>query len=267
MTPEPASDPRHVVSTDGTSIAYWTVGSGPPVLLVHGAMSDHHRWRITSILATDRTVHALDRRGRGGSGDAPIWSLEQEVEDVRAVIDAIAADSGTAVDVLGHSLGGLLVLRAAARNPQVRRLVLYEPAVVEARQPADVVARMQQALDDGRDEDAVLIMMRDVVRMPEEEIAIMLSLPTWPARVAAAPTLPREMSVELVWDRQEGPDVTAPTLLILGGDSPEFMAEAAQRVLVGLPDAKLVILEGQQHVADVIQPEKFADVIVDFLDR
>ena len=267
MTPEPAPDPRHVVSTDGASIAYWTVGSGPSLLLVHGAMSDHRRWRITPILAADRTVHALDRRGRGGSGDAPTWSLAQEVEDVRAAIDAIASDSGTAVDVLGHSLGGLLSLRAAARNPQVRRLVLYEPAVIERRQPADVVERMQQALDDGRDEDAVLIMMREVVRMPEDEIATMRSLPSWPARVAAAPTLPREMSVELVWDPQEGPNVTARTLVILGGDSLAFMVEAAQRVLDGVPGAKLVVLEGQQHVADVIQPEKFADVVIEFLDH
>ncbi|MET0994855.1 MAG: alpha/beta fold hydrolase, partial [Mycobacterium sp.] len=147
MTPEPASDPRHAVSADGIPIAYWTVGSGPPVLLVHGAMSDHRRWRITPILAADRTVYLMDRRGRGGSGDAPTWSLDQEVDDVRAVIDAVATESGSAVDVLGHSLGGLLSLRAAAGNPQVRRLVLYEPAVLEGRQSPDVVARMQQALD------------------------------------------------------------------------------------------------------------------------
>jgi pimeloyl-ACP methyl ester carboxylesterase len=266
MTPESAVDPRRTVSTDGTPIAYWTTGSGPPVLLVHGAMSDHRRWRITPILsAAHRTVHAMDRRGRGGSGDAPTWSLDQEVADVRAVIDAIAADAGTEVDVLGHSLGGLLALRAAARNPHVRRLVLYEPAVVEGRQPPAVVARMQAALDDGRPHDAVLVMMREVVRMPEDEIAAMQSLPSWSARVEAAPTLPREMSVDLTWDAREGPNVTAPTLVILGGDSPAFMVDAAHRVVEAVPGAALAVIEGQQHVADLIQPDQFAEIVLGFL--
>ena len=59
-----------VRSTDGTAIAVTTVGSGPPLVLVHGAAADHTTFRVVvPLLAPRFTTHAIDRRGRGGSGD------------------------------------------------------------------------------------------------------------------------------------------------------------------------------------------------------
>jgi pimeloyl-ACP methyl ester carboxylesterase len=56
------------------SSATGQTGSGPSLLLVHGVMSDHRRWRIIPLLEPSFTMHALDRRGRGESGDASAWS-------------------------------------------------------------------------------------------------------------------------------------------------------------------------------------------------
>lgn len=260
----PSTRPETVRSPDGTLIAYWSTGAGPPILLVHGAMSDHRRWRIVERLAAHRSVHAMDRRGRGGSGDADEWSLERETEDVAAVVDALAAKAGP-VDVLGHSLGGLLSLRAASLTSHMRRLVLYEPAVVETAQPADIVDRMRRALDEGRDADVVETMMREVVLMPEAEIVAMKALPSWPTRVATAATLPRELSVDLVWDRAEGSRLSLPVRVLQGGDSPEFMKRGCRRVVENVPGAELVVIEGQQHVADQLQPDGFADLVIDFV--
>lgn len=72
----------------------------------------------------------MDRRGRGGSTDGQFWTPDHEVEDVVAVVEALAHEVAMPVDVLGHSFGGYLALRAAARTDHVRRLVLYEPATV-----------------------------------------------------------------------------------------------------------------------------------------
>jgi pimeloyl-ACP methyl ester carboxylesterase len=266
MTTSVLDGPELVTSTDGTAIACWYGGVGPPLLLVHGAMSDHQRWRITPLLQPYRTVYVMDRRGRGGSGDAVEWSLDREVDDVVAVIDAAASREDSTVDVLGHSLGGLLALWAAADSPHVRRLVLYEPAINEAAQPDDVLDRMRRALDEGRPEDVVRIMMRDVVRMPAHEIAALEALPSWPSRVATAHTLPREMSQALSWDPEQGRRVSVPTLLILGADSPGFVHDAVGLVDAALPDSRVVVLEGQQHVADQLVPEEFARIVLRFLD-
>ena len=68
------------------------------------------------------TVYAMDRRGRGGSGDSADYELRREAEDVAAVIDSI----GGCVNVLGHSHGALCALEAALLTAQLRRLILYE---------------------------------------------------------------------------------------------------------------------------------------------
>jgi len=97
----------HAVSHDGTEIAYWTSGEGPPLLIVHGTSGSHERFApLLPYLEPHATVHALDRRGRGGSGDAPEYELAREFEDVAAAVDVIAASSGAKVDVYGHSYGG-----------------------------------------------------------------------------------------------------------------------------------------------------------------
>jgi pimeloyl-ACP methyl ester carboxylesterase len=96
-------------------------------VLVHGASADHTRWRpLLPYLEPYVTVHALDRRGRGASGDAPEYRLEREYQDVAAVVDTVAPAAGQPVSVYGHSHGGIVAFGAAAMTTNVRRLVLYE---------------------------------------------------------------------------------------------------------------------------------------------
>src|SRR5438874_8263683 len=94
-------------SPDGTSVACHVTGRGSPVGLVHGATADHNRWKpILGTLEQRYTVYAVDRRGRGASGDAPTYSFEREVEDIVAVVDGI----GGPVGLVGHSYGALVSL-------------------------------------------------------------------------------------------------------------------------------------------------------------
>ena len=77
-------------SKDGTDIGFWRSGSGPPLLLVHGTTADHSRWSsISPRFEQHFTVYAMDRRGRGGSGDSPDYALAREAEDVAAVVEAV----------------------------------------------------------------------------------------------------------------------------------------------------------------------------------
>ncbi len=93
-----------VMSKDGTVIGFVHSGEGPPLLLVHGATADSTRWAsITPRFEGHFTVYAMDRRGRGRSGDAGDYNLMREAEDIAAVVDSI----GEPVSVLGHSYGGL----------------------------------------------------------------------------------------------------------------------------------------------------------------
>lgn len=126
---------RSVTSADGVRIGLLTAGSGPTLLLVHGGMGTISSWqRIWEPLAAHRCVTAMDRRGRGTSGDADIYSLSSEYADVAAVAAAMASEQGGPVDVVGHSIGATCVLGAAAGGAQFRRIVLYEPAGPQATQ-------------------------------------------------------------------------------------------------------------------------------------
>src|SRR5918997_3847853 len=99
-----------VASKDGTTIAYRRSGEGPPLVLVHGTAGDHGRWRPVLPAFEERfAVYAIDRRGRGGSGDSEDYTIEREFEDVAAVVDSV----GEPALVLGHSYGALCALEAA----------------------------------------------------------------------------------------------------------------------------------------------------------
>jgi len=261
---------KRVVSRDGTEIAYWTSGDGPPLVLVHGTTADHTRWRpLLPHLEPHATVHAMDRRGRGASGDAPDYELAREFEDVVAVIEGVAEASGSAVDVYGHSHGGLCAFHAARLTSNVRKLVLYEgwpPANPDAFPlPPGVAERLDALLAEGNSEGALETFMRDVVRVSEEELVAIKSQPSWPARVAAAHTIPRESVRVDAFDPGQAAEITAPTLLLTGGDSPDFLRNGIEAVAAARPDARVAVIEGQQHLADVLVPEVFAEHVFAFL--
>jgi len=262
-----------VVSPDGTEIGYWTRGEGPPLVLVHGTTADHTRWRpLLPYLEPHATVHTMDRRGRGASGDGPDYDVAREFEDVGAVIDAVAEASGAAVDVLGHSFGGFCAFGAATLTSNIRNLVLYEgwPAPnpdASDLLPPGVEERMDALLAEGKREAVLETFFREVVRMPEDEFAVYRALPAWQARIAAAHTITREIRGELgaPFDPEQAAKITVPILMLVGGDSPDVIKGDYETVAAALPDVRTTVLEGQQHIAIDLIPELFAEHVVAFL--
>ena len=126
--------PAYATSGDGTRIAYETVGSGPPVVIVSGAFGDRAAAReLAAALSGRFTAAGYDRRGRGDSGDTPPYAPARERDDLRAVIDAL----GGSAFVYGHSSGGALALDAVAAGLPITKLAVYEPpfTVDDSRPP------------------------------------------------------------------------------------------------------------------------------------
>jgi pimeloyl-ACP methyl ester carboxylesterase len=259
-----------ITSPDGTEIACFTSGDGPPLVLVHGTTADHARWAtILGLLEPHATVHAIDRRGRGASTDGPEYTIEREYEDVAAVIDHIAAMSGQKVDVLGHSYGGVVAYGAAHLTDHVRSLVLYEgwpaPDPSGMHAPPAVQEQMEQLLAAGAPEAALELFMREVAGIRDEEFAVYRTLPAWPRRVAAAHTILREERSVPAFDPDRAATLALPVLLLVGSDSPASIQNDYATVAAALPDARVGILEGQQHIAIDMVPEEFSRRVVDFL--
>lgn len=261
-----------VVSADGTEIGSVSSGDGPPLVLVHGMVSDHHRWApLLPHLEAHVTVHAMDRRGRGLSGDSPDYAVTREFEDVSAVVDAVAETSGEAVDVYGHSSGGMFAFGAATLSSNIRKLVLYEGWPVQRRDrspfPPGFADRLDALLVTGDPQGVIETFFREVLTMPAEQFEIYRSQPSWPHRVATAHTLPREIRTEHDpgWDPHLAATITAPVLLVVGGESPDALRGDPETVAAALPDARIAVVPGQQHTADVLVPELFAGLLLDFL--
>ncbi|MBO0847309.1 MAG: alpha/beta hydrolase [Nocardioides sp.] len=248
---------QYAVSADGTRIAYEATGSGPALVLVDGALCQRSLGPsrpLAEKLASQFTVYAYDRRGRGasGAGETP-YHPDREVEDLAAVIEA----AGGHAHAFGASSGAVLALRAAQAGVPIDRLVLYEaPYIVDdSHAPNDpaLPARIQALVDEDRRGDAVRLFMR-TVGAPGIMVSVMRLMPVWKKMTGVAHTLPYDL--QLVIEHQQGrplPDglydaVTAPTLVIAGGKSPQYMKNAEAAVAAVLADARLETLDGQTHM-------------------
>jgi pimeloyl-ACP methyl ester carboxylesterase len=273
MAAELTTTPTRVVaSPDGTPIAVFSSGDGPPIVLVHGAAADHTTFRVIGPrLAGRYAVHAMDRRGRGRSGDTLPYAIEREFEDVAAVADSIADGSAEGVAVIGHSYGGRCALGAAQLTDAIDRVVSYEgaptpPGVTYGDTAlADELTALAAA---GGDELVLETFLRRVVGMDDDGIAAYRADPVWPLRVAAAHTIPRELAAE---GRSEAAGLDAlarvgqPVLQVLGGDSLPSFAEATTALHDRLADGRIVVIPGARHAAHHTHPDELIEAIDTFL--
>jgi len=255
-----------VRSGDGTPIATWHAGSGTPLLMIHGMVSDHDSAMLMrETLEAHYELWTMDRRGRGMSGDSDAYALQREVEDVLAVARAI----GKPAYIFGQSFGALLTLGSLlAPGQHFRKAVLYEAPIQllsAPMLPAGFLQYGDELLARGEREELVIQFAKQVVRIPDKDIAAMRSLPTWPKRVAAAHTIPREARaiVEYRCEVERLRALTQGMQVLVGENSaPSFQQSAT--FLADALQAKLVMLEGQGHVANVTAPALLARQLIDF---
>lgn len=255
-----------VVSADGTQIAVWRSGDGPSLLLIHGAGGSHTLFRlITLLLARHFTVSAVDRRGRGASGDANAYSLGREFEDAVAVVNSLPEP----VIVFGHSFGALVAAEAALLTGGIKALILYEggPKPPGLRVQPELIERLERHIAQGEREQAVLAFVREAVSMPDEEIERLRGQPIWKELLATVDTLPREGKAVNAYgsDLARFRELQIPTLLIVGGASPSFRHEAFAAWKALFPRSSVAILPGQQHMAIETAPELLVAEVVRFI--
>lgn len=253
-----------LTSPDGTTIAYETIGSGPAVILVDGALCFRDAGPMRAIaeaLAPHFSVTLYDRRGRGASTDETARDGEtdpvaREIEDLDALVEAAG---GSAV-ALGISSGAALLLRAADRLDRLTRIALYEPPFMpEPAIPAaaQYTAELTALLSEGRPEDAVYLFLARV-GVPEAGVQGMHRSPTWPATVALAPTLAYDDAA--LGDSRVPVDLAGririPLLGLAGGATPPFLRHGAEGGAAAAPAGRFELVEGQTHdiAADALEP-------------
>ncbi|MCK9923577.1 alpha/beta hydrolase [Frankia sp. AgPm24] len=143
LTPEsPAVDGPAVAISP---IAGTSGAAGGPMVLVHGIAGSTQDWAaVSGDLATRRHVTAYDHRGHGASGWATEgreqYTFDLLLADLALVIDSLGP---APVNLLGHSMGGVIALRYALEHPRrVRSLILVDTAAEPAHVPGPLARRI-----------------------------------------------------------------------------------------------------------------------------
>jgi pimeloyl-ACP methyl ester carboxylesterase len=135
----PAFDEREAFY-GSTRIRYFVGGSGPPLVLLHGLGGMASNWRLVApALAEERRVIVPELPGHGGSGRLPEASRLDPFAD--AMLAVAEREDAVPAPWVGHSLGGLVALRAAARRPEA-----VEGVVLAAAAGISSATRMGEAL-------------------------------------------------------------------------------------------------------------------------
>ncbi|MEU5438352.1 alpha/beta hydrolase [Streptomyces sp. NPDC020719] len=213
-------------------LAYQLSGpsDAPPLVLLHALGEDATDWEaVVPALARSRRVYTVDLRGHGRSDWPGNYSLELMQADVLRFLDALGL--GT-VDLIGHSMGGIVAYLLAQNHPQrVSRLVLEDVPLPRPREPST------PARPDGTltfDWEMVLA-IRPLIDVPD---------PSWLERLGR---------------------ITAETLVLAGGPHSHVpqagVAELARRI----PGGQLVTIPAG-HLIHHAAPEAFLQAVSAFLD-
>jgi pimeloyl-ACP methyl ester carboxylesterase len=256
-----------VISRDGTAIAFTTFGRGPALILVDGAFCYRQNGptpNLAPLLAEHFTIYAYDRRARGESGNNLPYTVEREIEDLAALIDA----AGGSAFVFGMSSGAGIVLRAAESGLGIKKLALYEPPYLtrdgKPRSLEKQKADLQQLVSSGDRSGAVTYFMTEVFGAPKFFIHLMrlFMRSTWAKNESVAHTLPYDLDILSDWSvLTAASSIEVPALVIGGARSSAELQEAVKTVARAIPRSRQRLLEGQSHNVSM---KVLAPVLTDF---
>ena len=263
-------------TVNGVRLFYEVLGSGEPLVLVHGSWGDHHNWdELAPLLAAEFQVVAYDRRGHSDSErPAGQGSVHEDVDDLAALIERVADG---AAHVVGNSFGAAISLRLAARYPeQVRTVTAHEPPLVMllASNPAteavvaDVAARIASVTG---------LLAADEIPAAAQQFVetVALGPGQWPLLppelqqtfIRNAATFldesndPEALTIDLATLR----NYSKPALLTQGTASPPFFGLILDQVAAHLQRAQRQVIDGAGHVPQTTHPQQYAEALIRFL--
>jgi len=224
---------RHEVDGVTLAVRSWSCpeAAWPPVVLLHGTGATAGDWdAIAARLCADRPVFAVDLRGHGESSWPGTYSISLMAHDVAGLLPLLSA---TEVDMVGHSLGGLVVCQVAATPGQnrVRRLVLEDTGMPRPRPPQTPVRPAGPLSFDW----AVVEQIRPEIDEPDSR---------WPQVMAA---------------------IEVPTLVIGGGASSFLPQEHVEELAKTLAHGTRVTVDAG-HLVHATKPDAFLAALTDFLN-
>ncbi|MGA7810363.1 alpha/beta fold hydrolase [Bradyrhizobium sp.] len=261
---------------NGYDMAYLETGAGPPLVCVHGSLCDFRNWGgVLGPLSTKHRVIAVSLRHFfpehwDGTGDS--YSIAQHVDDMIAFIEQIDAKP---VDLMGHSRGGHIGFRLAQRRPDLlRRLILAEPggeldgSLDPDHQPgpSPLAARFATAAEKiaAGDIDGGLAFFMDALEGPG----------AWKRMPAMPKQLLRDNAMTLLgqvrdnrppFSRTDAEAIRTPTLFIGGANTKGGLPKVLHALARHVAGSKTQMIRGATHPMFEQAPQKFCEIVLNFL--
>jgi pimeloyl-ACP methyl ester carboxylesterase len=252
-------------SKDGTTLAYDVHGKGQPLIYITGAACFRKFKPVeqaAKVFAKQFSVYNYDRRGRGDSGNNLPWSLEREVEDIEAMVDA----AGGQAFIYGHSSGAVLALEASMRlGEKVRKAIIHDaPYVLDQKEKHDysrLSQNVNQLLKDGENAKAMKSFLSGI-GMPKAFVFLLPMTPGWKTMKSLAPTLAYDMSLTADLPPSRcAQAIKVPIQIMVGGKCPPNMREVSALLGKTIPNSTIAVLEGQDHM---VHAKVMLPAMVDF---
>ena len=280
---------RHVVSTlpplarhspwerallPEVTLEYRVTGTGDAVVFIHGGLFADGLEPLarSRILQARHRVLEWHRVGYGRSGPA---AGHAAIAAQAAQLVQLMQRAGMArAHVVGHSSGGLIALQLALDHPErVASLVLLEPALPVPGVASPGIAQALQAYERGDRVRAIDIFMRSVAGDSwRKDIEREIPQPFRQALPDAPAFFEQELPAVRSWQFSESDarGISAPTLAVMGGRSPQVTANWPKRhefLLAHLPDVEAYVLPGARHMLALQEGATLAQRLCEFFAR
>jgi pimeloyl-ACP methyl ester carboxylesterase len=259
------------------AVAVTDVGTGPPVVLLHGLACGKRMWfhQIRALRSRFRVI-AYDQRGHGET-DAPFvatdYSAAHLARDLVGVLDALKIERAA---IVGFSLGGGPALALAASKPErVSRMVLTDVGA-GADDPVKIETLARQwvtLIDRGKIDDLVCEMLRSELfkfyarrdtRRRDHMAALFRATPPVGLRFTLSQVLAKRKSLFRLTEPMKS--VRVPTLVLVG--EYDYVCSKASRLLAqNIPNASLKVIKGSGHMSPLEQPAAFSAALMEFLSK
>ena len=250
--------------------------SGAPLVLCHGFSGSAHDFALhTDALAIDRRVLAMDHRGHGRSTktrDLASYSLGQVAADLVALLDA---EGGGPVDLLGHSMGGVIALRVALDRPDlVRSLILMDTSAWSFRSDDVKVTTALASFLERFDPADGLPTMADP-NAPEDVLIAARTPAAWQERkqdlsAGFDPYALKALGVELfsgpISVRDRLGEITCPVTVIVGANDHPLVDQAAE-LAAEVADGILIVIDGAYHSPQLTHDDEWRAAVLGHLAR
>jgi pimeloyl-ACP methyl ester carboxylesterase len=245
------------VSVNGLSIYYEVQGKGSPLLLLHGWGADSSSLRQVATGVKNQAgfkVYSLDLPGFGYSDPPPAdWGVSDYVTFLEAFLGCLELDR---VCLLGHSFGGRVAIKYAARHPQgVERLVLVDSAGILPKRKADYYLKVGLA-------KTLKFLRRAFPGLQKAGLLPKLGSSDYQKAGALRGTFVKVVNEDL---QPCLPLIQSPTLLIWGASDPETPAADGMRMQQLIAGARLEIIANAGHFCFQDNFEAFQAILLKFL--